>query len=82
MEKCLAGVIATWSPVAQAARKSKFADLDLCSGVGVQETLGREGDLARAKTDVDDLLKVGRSADGRPKCMYRLARQIHQMTSV
>jgi hypothetical protein len=34
-------------------------DLDLCSGVGVQEIVGREGDLARAKADVDDLLKVG-----------------------
>ena len=30
-----------------------------CSGVGVQEVFGREGDFARAKADVDDLLKVG-----------------------
>ncbi len=29
------------------------------SGVGVEEIFGRESDLASAKTDVDDLLKVG-----------------------
>ena len=33
--------------------------LDHCSGVGVEEIFGCEGDLASAKADVEDLLKVG-----------------------